>query len=76
MSAVIVVLIALAAADLAGLGLLLGLAWVEHRRQRRLARAAGEPVPPSATGQFAFLAALGLVGILALYSAIVFLADR
>jgi hypothetical protein len=75
MRTAVVVLVVLGAADLAAVGLLLAVVWAEHRRQRRLARDAGQPVPPPATGQFAFLAAVGLVGILFLYAVGVFLLD-
>jgi uncharacterized membrane protein len=67
MRTALVVVAGLAALDLLACGLLLALAWAEHARLRRRARRAGEPVPPAATGQFLFLAALGLAGGAALY---------
>ena len=68
MRAAFIVLIALAAVDIVTVGLLLALVWAVHCRQRRLADAAGGPIPPAATGQFLFLAAVGLAGILVLYA--------
>jgi len=62
------VLIVLAALDLLAVGFVLFVAWAEYRRQRRLARAAGQFVPSPATGQFVFVAAVGLLGILLLYA--------
>ena len=69
MSTLVTVLIILAAVDLIACGALLAVVWAAHRRQRRRAREAGEPVPPPATGQFLFLALLGTIGIVALYAA-------
>src|SRR5207237_821697 len=69
MQTAVVVLLALAVIDLLACGLLLALVWVVHHRQRRAAMAAGEPVPPSAAGQFAILGVLGLLGIIGLYGA-------
>jgi len=67
MRTAVVVLLMLAAIDLAVCGLLLAIVWAEYRRLRRAARLAGEPVPPPATGQFVFLGLLGLVGCALLY---------
>ena len=75
MSAVVAILIVLAGADLMVSGFLLAVVWVEYRRQRRLARAAGEPAPPPATGQFLFLASFVIIGIIVLYMAAAFLLD-
>jgi hypothetical protein len=69
----VLVLLILGLLDLVAVGCLLALTWFVHRRQRRLAREAGEPVPPAATGQFAFLAALGSVGAITLFAAALFL---
>jgi hypothetical protein len=68
MRTALVVLLVFAAIDLIGCGLLLAVVWAEHRRLRRAARAAGEAIPPPATGQFVLLgsfAALGIVGVYA-----------
>ncbi|MDB5308791.1 MAG: hypothetical protein JWO38_2993 [Gemmataceae bacterium] len=67
MHTAVVTLVALAALDLIGCGVLLAVVWVVYRRQRRFAAGAGEPVPPPATGQFVFLGVLGLVGLVGLY---------
>lgn len=75
MRAVVVVLIVLAALDLLAVGFVLLVAWAEYRRQRRLAREAGQPVPPPATGQFVFVAAVGLLGIVLLYAGGAFLLE-
>jgi len=75
MRTALVVLLVFAAVDLVGCGLLLAVVWAEHRRQRRAARDAGQPVPPPATGQFLLLGALALLGIVAVYGAAAFLLD-
>lgn len=63
----VVVLVVFAAIDLLVVGALLAVVWAEHRRQRRIAREVGEPIPPPATGQFALVAAVGLLGLAVLY---------
>jgi len=75
MRTALVVLLLFAAADLIGCGLLLAVVWAEYRRQRRVARAAGEPVPPPASGQFVLLGALALLGLVALYAGLAFLLE-
>ncbi len=72
----VVVLLLFAVTDLAGCGLLLAVVWAEHRRQRRLAKEAGQPVPRPATGQFAVLGAVVLLGLVPLYAAVAFLLDE
>lgn len=73
MRTALVVLLVFAAVDLIGCGLLLAVVWAEHRRQRRAARDAGQPVPPPATGQFLVLGALALLGVIGIYAGIAFL---
>jgi len=55
--AALVILIAFAVADLVAFAVLLAFVWAEHRRVRREAAAAGEPIP-SAAGQLGCLAAV------------------
>jgi hypothetical protein len=76
MRTAVVALLLLAIADLVSTGLLLLFVWAEFRRQRRLAREAGLPVPAPATGQFLLLGTVGLLGIVALYAAVAFLLDE
>jgi uncharacterized membrane protein len=73
MRTALVVLLVFAAVDLIGCGLLLAVVWVEHRRQRRAARDAGQPVPPPATGQFLLLGLLALLGVVGVYATLAFL---
>ena len=72
MRTALVVLLVFAAADLIGCGLLLVVVWAEHRRQRRIARAAGQPLP-SAAGQLALLAGLVVGGLALLYASLWYL---
>lgn len=76
MQIAIVVLVVFAAIDLLAVASLIAVVFVEHRRQRRIAQAAGAPIPPLALGQFAILAAVGLAGIAFLYAVGVFLLDE
>ena len=69
------VLIGLVALDLIvgmGVGVVVVL---EYRRQRRLAVAAGELVPPPATGQFVFLGVIWVASIAFLYGAVAVLSE-
>ena len=75
MRTALAVLLVFAAIDLVGCGLLLAVVWAEHRRQRRAARAAGEPVPPPATGQFVLLGALAALGVGGVYAGLALLLD-
>ena len=68
MRVALVILLAGASLDLLACAGLLAFVWVEHRRVRREAAAAGEHVP-SAAGQFGCLIALGLAGFVVLYGA-------
>jgi len=68
MRTALVILLLCAALDLLSCAGLLAVAWVEHRRVRREAAAAGEQLP-SAAGQFGCLIALGLAGFVILYGA-------
>ncbi|MCE9566160.1 MAG: hypothetical protein K8U57_29410 [Planctomycetes bacterium] len=68
MRAALLVLLVCAAADLVVCAVLLAFVWVEHRRVRREAAAAGEVVP-AASGQFGCLIAFGVVGFVLLYGA-------
>jgi hypothetical protein len=66
MRTALVVLLVCAATDLILCGALLAFVWAEHRRQRRRAAEAGQPLP-SAAGQFGCLIAFGVVGFVVLY---------
>jgi uncharacterized membrane protein len=62
----LVILLVCAAADLVACAVLLALVWAEHRRMRREAAAAGEPIP-SAARQLGCLFALAVVGLVGVY---------
>jgi hypothetical protein len=66
MDIALVVLMTLAAADLLGGMVLRAVVWLEHRRVRREAAAAGEVVPP-AHRQLGCLFAACLLGAVGLY---------
>jgi uncharacterized membrane protein len=62
----LVILLVCAAADLVACVVLLAFVWVEHRRMRREAAAAGEPIP-SAAGQLGCLFAFAMLGLVGVY---------
>jgi hypothetical protein len=62
----LIILLVCAAVDLVFCLLLFFIVWVEHRRQRKSAAAAGVPIA-SARGQFGFLIACGVIGLVILY---------
>jgi hypothetical protein len=66
METALVILMALAAADLFTTVILLVVVAIEYRRVRREAQAAGQPIP-SAAGQLGCLFALALLGLVVLY---------
>jgi hypothetical protein len=64
----LVVLLICAVLDLAFCTILLAFVWVEHRRQRRHADAAGHP-PSDARGELGCLIGFAALGFVALYGA-------
>lgn len=68
MQTALFVLLVLAAADVAACLVLFVLVWVEHRRVRREAAEAGQPIP-SAAGQLGCLVTMAVAGLGGLYLA-------
>jgi hypothetical protein len=68
MRVALLVLVGCAAVDLLMCGVLLAFVWVEHRRVRREAALAGQPIS-SAAGPFGCLAVSGLLGLVVLSGA-------
>ena len=62
----LIILLACAAVDLIFCLLLFLIVWIEHRRQRKTAAASGESIA-SARGQFGFLIACGMIGLVIVY---------
>jgi hypothetical protein len=69
MQTALVVLLAFATVDVIACGLLLAIAWLEHRRVRKEAALAGETLP-SAARQFGCMLALGLIGLIGIYGTV------
>jgi hypothetical protein len=68
---VIQLLLVLGAIDMAVGGALLGLVWLQHRRQREQCERFGLPVPKPATGQFLFLGGVVALGFVTTCAALV-----
>jgi hypothetical protein len=66
MEIALMILMALAAADLFTTIILLAVVSLEYRRLRKAARAAGEPMP-SAAGQLGCLFAFAVLGLVVIY---------
>jgi len=64
----LIILLCCAVVDLAFCSILLAFLWVEHRRQRRHASAAGLP-PSDAKGELGCLIVLAALGFVGLYGA-------
>ncbi|HUR54257.1 MAG TPA: hypothetical protein VMZ71_09005 [Gemmataceae bacterium] len=71
MQMVIQILLVCGALDMAVGGALLGLVWLQYRRQRESAERLGLPVPRPATGQFVFLGAVVGLGFVTMCAALV-----
>lgn len=71
MQTVIQLLLVLGAIDMAVGGALLGLVWLQHRRQREQCERLGLPVPKPATGQFLFLGGVVALGFVTTCAALV-----
>lgn len=68
MKTALVILLICAAVDLILCALLLGVVWVEYRRQKSRAAETGEPLQ-NAKGEFGCLIAFTVVGFVVLYGA-------